>query len=178
MVEENKSPPKTNKPVRPMTGKPETRVFINDQGQGSFICPACNKGAIRDLSEFLQIPTVVRLKCKCSCGSVYRVLVERRRHFRKPVNLVGMFFFQDNRGHPVKGLIKVHDISQSGIRFSVNSIPDFKVGDRLTIEFTLDDEDRSQIREAGTVRRIHTNIVGMTFNHTDHYGKLGQYLFR
>lgn len=163
---------------RPALGKSEHRVFINDQGQGSFICPACNKGVIRELDEFLEIPHAVRLKCKCNCGHVYRVLVERRRHFRKPVNLMGMFFFQNHRGHPVKGLIKVHDISQSGIRFSVNSVPDFKVGDKLTIEFTLDDEDRSQVREVGTVKRIHTNMIGLAFKNTDHYGKLGQYLFR
>lgn len=160
------------------TTKQESRVFINDQGQGSFVCPACNKGVIKDLSEFSNTPCAVRLKCRCRCGNVYRVLVERRRHFRKPVNLVGMFFFQNNQGNPVKGLIKVHDISQSGIRFSVNSVPDFKVGDRLIIEFTLDDEDHSQIREVGTVRRIQTNMIGLAFKNTDHYGKLGQYLFR
>ena len=41
-----------------------------------------------------------------------------------------------------------------------------------------DDEDRSQIREEGIVQRIHSNIIGLSFKTTDHYGKLGQYLFR
>jgi len=160
------------------TEKKEHRIFINDRGEGAFICPACNNGVIRDLSQFSQAQTAVRLKCKCSCGNDYRVLLERRRHFRKPVNLVGMFFFQGSNGNPIKGLIKIRNISQSGIQFSVSSMPEFEVGDKLTIEFTLDDEDRSQVREAGIVRRIRSNIVGLDFNTTDHYGKLGRYLFQ
>ena len=178
MAQENMNASTANQPGKSRAAKDEKRVFINDQGEGTFICPSCNKGVIKDLSEFSETPSAVRLKCKCSCGNVYRVLVERRRHFRKPVNLAGIFIFQDSQSHPVKGLIKVLDISQSGVRFSVNNIPDFKVGDKLIIEFTLDDEEHSQIREVGTVRRIHTNIIGFTFKNTDHYGKLGQYLFR
>ena len=156
----------------------EHRVFLNDRGEGTFICPACEKGVIRDLSQFAETRTAVRLKCKCSCGNDYRVLLERRRHFRKPTNLVGMFFFRGGHGSPRKGLIKIRDISQSGIQFSVNSIPEFEVGDKLIIEFTLDDEERSLIREEGVVQRIHSNIVGLDFKTTDHYGKLGRYLFR
>ncbi|HSO18706.1 MAG TPA: PilZ domain-containing protein [Desulfosarcina sp.] len=156
----------------------ERRVFLNDRGEGTFICPACEKGVIKDLSQFADASSAVRLKCKCRCGNVYRVLVERRRHFRKPTDLVGTFTFNTGSGRPVKGLMRIRDISQSGVRFSVNSMPEFAVGDQLIIEFTLDDEERSQIREAGVVRRIQSNMVGFTFKTTDHYGKLGQYLFR
>jgi hypothetical protein len=156
----------------------ERRVFINDKGQGTFICPVCEKGVIRDLSQFSDIESAVRLKCKCSCGNVYRVLVERRRHFRKPVNLVGMFFYRGAKKSPLKGLIKVLDISQSGLRFSVNAVPEFEVGSRLTLQFTLDDDDHSQVQEDCTVRRIRSNIVGVEFKNFDHYGKLGRYMFR
>ena len=156
----------------------DLRVFINDRGEGTFICPACDKGVIRDLSQFIGAATAVRLKCKCSCGNVYRVLVERRRHFRKPTKLVGMFSHRPATGKPTKGLVKIQDISKTGLRFSVNSMPEFEVGSKLTVEFTLDDEDRSQVREVCIVRRIQSNIVGVEFENFDHYGKLGQYLFR
>lgn len=89
-----------------------------------------------------------------------------------------MFLFQGSKGNPTKGLIKIRDISQSGIQFSINSIPEFDVGDKLTIEFTLDDDERSQIRETGIVQWIQSNRVGLDFQTTDHYGKLGPYLFR
>ena len=169
---------RSGKEVSRPAEKNERRVFLNDRGEGTFICPACEKGVIRDLSPFSESRKAVRLKCKCSCGNVYRVLVERRQHFRKVANLVGMFTFRDANARPTKGLIKIRDISKSGIQFSVNSMPEFKVGDRLTIEFTLDDEDRSQICEEGIVQRIQSNVIGLSFKTTDHYGKLGQYLFR
>ena len=152
MAPDNKNTSIPNKPGNPTPDKPEHRVFVNDRGEGTFICPACNKGVIRDLSDFSDLQSAVRLKCKCSCGKVYRVLVERRRHFRKPVNLVGKFIFQPSQGNAVKGLAKIRDISQSGMRFSVNNMPDFKVGDMLIIEFTLDDKEHSQ-----TGRRASSN---------------------
>lgn len=178
MTQDNQGPQSTPPVAKAAAGANEKRVFINDSGEGTFICPACNKGVIRDLSQFSEAPSAVRLKCKCICGHVYRVLVERRRHFRRAVNLAGMFIFEDGQGRSVKGLIRIQDISQSGIRFSVNSLPEFKEGDKLTIEFTLDDEDHSQVREVGMVQRIQTNMIALTFKNTDHYGKLGQYLFR
>jgi hypothetical protein len=154
------------------------RVFINDRGEGAFICPACKRGIIKDLSAFQHTESAVRLKCKCNCGHTYRVLVERRRHFRKAVNWTGMYYFKTGGGAPIKGLIRIRDISRSGIRFSVNNMPEFEEGDKLIVEFTLDDEERSQVREEGIVRRIQSNIVGLQFKTIDHYGKLGQYLFR
>lgn len=162
----------------PPTQTDEHRVFINDHGQGTFLCPVCGKGVIKDLNAYAGVESAIRLKCKCSCGHVYRVLVERRRQFRKPVSLVGMYFFQGPKGISMKGLIKILDISRSGIRFAVNSMPEFKVGDKLVVEFTLDDEAHSQIRETGIVQRIQANIIGFQFETMDHYGKLGQYLFR
>lgn len=158
--------------------KKEQRVYLNDRGEVTFTCPACDKGVVRDLSQFTQTPSAVRVKCKCSCGNVFRVLLERRHHFRKPANLVGMYFFRGGQASPINGRIKIRDISQSGIQFSVNSMPEFDVGDKLIIEFTLDDEEHSLIREEGIVQRIQSNIVGLDFKTTDHFGKLGRYLFR
>ncbi len=162
---------------KPISDKTEKRVFVNARGEGTFICPACDKGVIRDLSDFTQNPSAVRLKCKCACGHVYRVLVDRRDHFRKPVNLMGRFFFKTSQGQPSQGLIKILDISLTGLRFSMNSAPLFKVGDNLTVEFTLDDGDRTLVREMGTVRRIQGETVGLSFKTADPNGKLARYLF-
>lgn len=162
----------------PPVEKKDHRVFLNDHGEGTFICPACDKAIIKDLNEFVEAELAVRLRCKCSCGNTYRVLVERRQHFRKAVNLVGMFLFQKSKTSTIKGMIRVRDISQSGVQFTVSSLPEFDVGDKLIIDFTLDDRERSQIRERGIVQRIRSSVIGLKFETTDHYGKLGRYLFR
>ena len=155
------------------------RVFLNNQCKGSFICPACKKGVIKDLSEIARSKSAVHIRCKCACGHVYRVLVERRQFFRRKVKMVGMYIQHRGSGQsPLKGIITVQNISQSGVCFSVNSSPHFKIGDLLTVEFTLDDTDRSKVREEGVVQRIEANMVGLEFTSTDRYGKLGQYLLR
>jgi hypothetical protein len=178
MIETTHSLKKNAPGVKPDTGEPEKRVFLNDRGEATFICPVCDKGVIKDLSKFSDVPTAVRLKCKCSCGYVYRVLVERRNHYRKQVNLMGRFIYSGNRTSPLHGLLRVHNISQSGIQFTINTEPTFAVGDKLTVELTLDDGDRSQISVDGIVKRIDGNIVGFAFNTTEHYGQFGKYLFR
>ena len=75
-------------------------------------------------------------------------------------------------------MLRIIDVSQSGVQFKLNNEPTFNVGDQLTIEFKLDDKERSQICEVGIVRRIQSNSIGLEFKTTDHYGPLGQYLFR
>ena len=158
--------------------KKEIRVFLNDQEKGTFICPVCNNHVTKDLAEYVQTNLAIRIKCKCKCGHVYRALVERRRYFRKPMNVIGTFLDPGVKGQPKKGMIKILNISQSGLQFSVNGVPSFKEGDLLIVEFRLDDEDRSLIREEGIVRRIKSNIVGLEFDNSERYGKLGKYLFR
>lgn len=179
MVETQKDRLPTDHGKEPTSDDKVMRVFLNNQGKGSFICPACKKGVIKDLSEIVRSKSAVRIRCRCSCGHVYRVLVERRQFFRKEVNLVGMYIqHRGDHQSPLKGIIRVRNVSQSGVCFSVNSSPHFEVGDLLTIEFTLDDTDRSKVREEGVVRRIESNMVGLEFTSTDRYGKLGQYLLR
>ena len=152
------------------------RVFLNDKEDGTFICPACNNGVIKHLGKFSKSQTAVWLKCRCKCGHVYRALVERRRFFRKPVNLVGTYYYNEGENNPRKGPIKILDISQSGLQFSLNSMPEFKVGDRIVIEFRMDDRERSQIREMGTVKDMRSNKVGLQFDSVDPNDGLGLYL--
>ena len=149
------------------------RVFLNDHEDGTFICPACNNGVIKHLGKFSQSQTAIRLKCRCKCGHVYGALVERRRFFRKPVNLMGTYFYSEGENNPRKGLIKILDISQSGLQFSLNSMPEFKVGDRIIVEFRMDDREQSQIREMGTVKDIRSNKVGLQFDSVDPKDGLG-----
>lgn len=140
------------------------RVFLNDQKDGTFICPACNNGVIKDLGKFSQYKKVILLKCRCKCGHVYQALVERRRFFRKPVNLMGTYYYSEGKMNQRKGLIKILDISKSGLQFSVNSMPEFKVGDQIIVDFTMDDREGSRIREMGTVKGIRSNKVGLQFD--------------
>lgn len=141
-----------------------------------FICPSCHNSVLKDLSNVISAQRVIKIKCKCKCGYVYQAFVDRRAFTRESVNLIGVCFYNNAAGETAKGIIRVLDVSMSGMRFSINGVPEFSVGDRITVEFKLDDWERSQVREEGIVRRIQSNKVGLQFDAIERFGELGLYL--
>lgn len=168
------------KPLNPVTYPvdpvEEIRVFLNGKNEGIFICPACNNRVEKDLKDLYSYKSKIKLNCKCKCGNTYTALVERRRSFRKPVNFTGTYTYQNNNGALKKDSIRILDISRGGMSFSVNNMPEFKIGDRIVIEFKLNEEMESQIREEGIVKRIQLNKVGLQFTSEERNGKLGMFL--
>ena len=156
----------------------EINVVLNDQKEGIFLCPACENSVVRDLSKVAHAKSAIRVKCNCKCGNIFRVLVERRKNIRKSVNLVGMCHFIDGSGKNKKRLIKIHDISFSGLQFSLNDIPKFRFGDQIIVDFRLDDRERNEVKEKGIVIRITSKIVGLQFASEDRCRPLKLYLMK
>ncbi len=163
---------------RSMTATDEMRVFISDKNITTIVCPKCNNSVTRNLGDVRRIQKAIRIKCQCSCGHEYKVLLERRKHFRKQTNLGGRYLFQSENGNVKKGLIRVLDISQTGLKFKTNSKPELEPGDEITIEFLLNDKAGSKIEKDCVVKRVKGFRVGVAFLTTDHYGPLGSYLMR
>ena len=161
---------------RPETENMPVRVFLNEHCQGTFICPACGNSVIKSLGDQIHGGSAVRIKCKCKCGHVFPAVIEQRHFFRKPSDFMGGFTYRGGNGPPQKGVIRITDISQSGMQFSLTEAPSFRVGDRLSIEFRLNDKDQTRVLEDGTVLRIQHRNVGLRFDSPERYGKLGQYL--
>jgi hypothetical protein len=151
-------------------------VFLNEKNEATFNCKKCGNGVTRDLSKVLHAQTAIRIKCKCKCGHVFRVFVERRRSSRKIVNFLGMCHFQDGSNLAQKRLIKVLDISPTGLQFSINLMPKFTVGDKVLADFRLDDRNYTEIKVNGAVKRIRSNKVGIEFTAIDRPKKLSLYL--
>ena len=74
------------------------------------------------------------------------------------------------------GNMTVTDISRTGLRIKLNFPKDFVPGDKLTLEFTLDDKERSFVNKEVVVRNAKGLSVGAEFFITEHYDKLGPYL--
>ena len=163
-------------PTLPTALDETIHVFLNDQNEATFHCASCGNSLTRNLSKIVHLQSAIRIKCKCKCGNVFRVLVERRRDYRKIVNLLGMCSYLDPSGTTQRRLIKITDISVTGILFSINSLPEFKVGQNLNIEFKLDNIFNTEINDTATVKRIHSNKVGLKFAGIEHRKKLVFYL--
>ncbi|MBF0119992.1 MAG: PilZ domain-containing protein [Desulfobacterales bacterium] len=147
------------------------KAFINIENKATFVCPQCNKTKVADVSKYKDIDQPIWVNCKCPCGHTYKVLLERRRHFRKEVNLKGRYIWGDKGG----GSLLVKDLSRSGIKFMVNFPPKFSSGDLITVEFTLDNQASSIVRKDVIVKNINKLIVGAEFTTQDHYDFLGGY---
>lgn len=178
MIEELNSKKKHDLETLPTARDETLHVFLNNQNEATFNCANCGNALTRDLSNVVHVQTAIRIKCKCKCGNVFRVLVDRRRNYRKIVNLLGMCHYPGKSGQTQRCLIKIIDISITGLHFSTNRLPEFKVGDKITVEFKLDDREKTEIRETACVKRIRSNKIGLEFVTLEHRRKLTLYLMR
>ena len=155
-------------------------IYINDDNTATFVCPQCKKTTIKDLTKFIQLKNRTRLKATCACGFSYAVFLEKRKKFRKPVNLPGRYKFSSNNPDIQDhiGAMTVKDISYSGLRIKVQMMPGFKVGDTLYVEFRLDDAKRSQVKKKVIIKNLKGLNIGLAFaSPQNHDSVLGFYLF-
>ena len=149
------------------------KAFIAKDNTATFVCPECQKSKTADVSKYKHIEKAVRVKISCPCGHSYSVLLERRKHIRKHLNLSGTFI---NKKNSERGYMTITDLSRSGLRIKLNSPQDLEPGDKLDLEFTLDDKLRSVVKREVTVRSVKNLSVGAEFVHSEHFDKLGPYL--
>ncbi len=153
------------------------RAFINNENIATFKCPECHTARAVDVSRYKKNETVVKVKCNCNkCGHSHTVLLERRVYVRNGTHFPGVFY-SDSDGRKNKGRIIVTDLSRSGLKFKLNSEQDFKIGEVILVEFELDDPAESMIRREVIIRNIFGLNIGAEFKSTEHYDKLGGYIF-
>lgn len=155
-------------------------VFIYKANKAIVICPKCEKSKTIDVSEDIGSKYLVRLKHKCSCGYLYIVLLERRKRHRKIVNLPGTFICSISKEQVAKGLMTIQDITRAGLCFKLdaNTKQKLNIGDKLLLDFNLDDKSRSLIKKEAIIRNIRGDFIGVEFSSVDLYDKaLGLYMF-
>jgi len=151
-------------------------IFIHNENKAVFTCPQCTKSKTVDVSKIIFKTSKLNLKVKCPCGHIFPVILERRKFYRKETNLRGFFVLEnDSRELPMT----VTNISRSGLQFKSAANVNFKLDDRVVMEFRLDDKAKSLIKKKGIIKRIEGMTIGVEFSFIDEYDKvLGFYLFR
>jgi predicted RNA-binding Zn-ribbon protein involved in translation (DUF1610 family) len=140
------------------------KVYISSSKMVTFTCPQCEYARVVSVAQHKELETVDRVKVKCKrCGHRYRVVIERRGQYRKVVNLPGTYTLLVGGRPTDKGYLKVIDLSRSGLKIQLNDNPAFTVGDRLMIEFHLDDANRSMIRKEVEIKKIFGQELGVAF---------------
>lgn len=147
------------------------KIYVNGNNEATIICHSCGTWKKGNVARYLELNKPVKIKC--SCEAVFSVTFEKRQFYRKEVNLHGtcsMHGLDDEQ-------ILVKDISRSGLGFVIER-GTIEKGDTLTVEFELDDMQRSTISEDVIVRSVKERLIGAEFvNLSEHTKKvLGFYL--
>ncbi len=138
----------------------EKKIYITEDDKANFLCPGCGKAKTKDVSKYKNVRTLLRVKYKCACGHAYSVLIERRKYFRKEVNLTGGFVYGENKG--IVPMV-IRDMSRTGLRIEIGDPDGVNLGDMLFAEFNLDDKPNTLIREEVVVKSIDDGILHLEF---------------
>jgi len=147
------------------------KVFVTSNQMATFSCPQCGESQLKDVSKFFAHESQVRLKYKCKCHNSFSIILERRRSTRKDVNLKGSLIEKQQ-----KSPITIIDISKHGIKIKILKKHTLTMGEKLEIEFILDDPNRSIVSKAVRINKIIPPMtISCEFIDFNHYGNLGKY---
>jgi len=145
------------------------KIYVEGGAQARFQCPDCGNVIKKNLSKFLLLDQVIKIKCRCQCGCRYTTLVERRKNFRKSVHFPGVFY---QNGEKEEGLLLVKDVSLLGLGMKISSSYQLRENEVINVEFTLNDRVRSVIKRNVIIKNINKFNVNAEFcsdNEPDNY---------
>lgn len=139
------------------------KVFITSNNTATFVCPQCGNVTTANVAKFAATDKRITVKARCSCGHNFTVSLEKRRQYRKSTDLPGNYYHLRGNGDEDKGIMRVVDISSTGLKLKLNVARPFDIGDRLRVEFHLDDKRRTFLEKKVIVRNVKQNLVGTAF---------------
>ena len=153
------------------------KVYITSKQTATFTCPMCQISKTVDVSKFVKLENNLKINIKCPRGHAFSSLLEKRKHYRKEINLTGSFVRFVSGKPASRGNMIVRDLSLTGMKLEVFGIFNFLEGDVLEIEFRLDDVKKTLIKKKAVIRNIENSYIGTSFLHTEREDKtLGFYL--
>lgn len=140
------------------------KVYVHDNNKAVFICRKCGKSRTVDVDKYMKTKKPVYVNVKCSCGFHNKLLLERRNQYRKETALPGVFVCGKKK---LKGPLVVKNLSLAGLGFELSDEVPFNVGEKVWVEFNLDDAVKSLIHREVLVRSIQGRQVGAEFDDLD-----------
>jgi hypothetical protein len=142
----------------------ENRAYLHDDRTAVIKCPRCDRAKTVDVSTYSDMERYVRFTARCSCGHTFKVVLERRKHFRKQVHLSGKCALKGGE-HPRSIIVK--DLSRQGLRFQIWEPAPYNTGDILTVEFKLDNAKQTVIQKDVVIQLMAGETIGAEFYSRD-----------
>lgn len=154
-------------------------IYVNSENKATISCPGCGRSKVIDASKFMQIDGPVKIKYKFKCDYCARklkksqdkkhtntsehtriVILERRKSYRKKVDLPGILIDQCGK----KEMIVVNDLSRTGLKFSLKSPWPLHIDDKITIQFNLDNSSKTLVKKETFVKKIDRGTISAEFS--------------
>ncbi len=149
-------------------------IFLRDPENAQLTCDQCQTALVLDPNQVTA--DAPPLEVTCACGAMMHVDSDGRKYPRYATNLPGQYTHSTSGK---TGALVVKDMSFGGLRFITSALNQIADGDRLEIQFTLDDEAKSLISEPIDVRYVNQKTIGAEFANGENFDKrLVRYLFR
>ena len=179
-------------------------VTINEENIAEIRCSKCLKIRSVDMSKYKTMDRVIRFKAKCSCGHSDTVVLNRRDKFRKQTDFFGVYTNMSSGKEGQKGEMTVLDVSRAGLRMEISHVKlkvkehdvsvvtgeqasfehkikkpvdEINIGDKLLVEFRLDDTKQTLIKKEVLIRWMKMPYIGVEFSSKSLYeGSLAFYM--
>ena len=150
------------------------KVFVRPDNTAVVTCRHCSRQKTISVDPFKE--HMHRLQVTCECQNVYIASLEFRNRVRKKTLLQGTYTNHSRKDNV--GSFSIINISVTGLGFTSQDPINFKPGDKLTLKFTLDDEQKTEISKDAVVRYIRQDLTGCEFTEREEpYGSpLGYYV--
>jgi hypothetical protein len=170
----------------------DLNVFVTKSDTAVIECPKCQKR--KSISVASHKGKKYSTTVKCSCKNIFTIHLDFRQYYRKSTSLDGRYQKKelDLQGHYEKIGAQptatkqaknrtvnctICDISIGGISMQIIGKHLLKVGDKLRVEFELDNNKKTQILREVSIKSINDNNIGAEFTNThDSDAALGFYL--
>ena len=148
-----------------------TRAFVTEQGSATIVCPNCEITKNITVADYRGNKHSIKIRCRCQ--QTFTIDLEFRQFHRKPTDLVG--FYEISSGDGGRAVIK--DLSKNGLGFMVSGAHNVRVGQKILVNFALDDQKGTTLKKMTVVRSVDDNRIGCEFRKDQAFEKdLGFYL--
>ncbi|WP_022667021.1 hypothetical protein [Desulfospira joergensenii] len=153
----------------------EQKILIDSLDTALITCPKCGNKKILQLSEYKQVKSLTRIKCRCSCGHTQRAVIEKRSGPDQDIRLAGTFLAKGKTR--CSGKMTIKKLNSNGITLKTNTDRKLPPGLSLMLEFVLDDPKQSIVQKEVMVLARSGRYLTAEFVSKNHQDNLGPYLF-
>ncbi len=148
-------------------------TYVRNDDTATLICPACKTVKHIAVGKFRQGKHTITVRCICK--HTFSVLFDFRQYYRKQVNLPGTYEIISEGGIG-GGIIQINNISRSGLRFTVSGLHRIEEGQKLQVEFQLNDKKKTLLKRELIVRTVRQNTIGCRLTNHLEEKELGFFL--